>query len=603
MGCLSPSLTTQLIDRDFLGPMFYLWRTIIPVGMILSASNTHFRSMTSFENVYLGSSKEVLMKTTWLVVVSLILGIAPGSISHAARGEIKLIGAPEGARNRTRMPVDVVGDVIIVGVHDVDVNNIPGAGRIYTRNRKKWEQGAELIAHDRNLDQAKPGQSGFGFAVSISGRPGRTSADYAIIGAPGDDGAAQNAGAAYIYAFNGKDWKQEAKLTAGDAEAGDAFGFVVSVNGTTAVVGAPKADIGAAKNAGAGYVFLRDANRWKQHAKLIPKDLARSDALGEAVDIQEDTVIVGAPGHTHGGVRFAGAVYVFVRDRDAWREQAKLTADDAAPSDRFGVSVDIEGDTVIVGSLLHDADGKKDAGAAYIFVHNGTTWTQQAKLIAPGKKKGDHFGAGVATTGKIAVVGAPLREEGGLGAGAAYSFVNVDGVWKNAKMVVPDDAAANLVFGSTIAISGDTIVVASGAAPEVAAGFGNGTAAYVYSGEEHFGTPPFAVDPFGLKIERLGQVKRTALFQNFPNPFNPETWLPYRLATESPVTLCIYNIRGQLVRALDLGAQKAGDYRNRETAAYWDGRDIAGEMVSSGAYFYTLQAGTFQSTRRMLILK
>ncbi len=545
----------------------------------------------------------MLMKTSWFILISLILGIATGTVGHAAEGEIKLIGAPEGARNRTRMPVDVTGDVIIVGVHDVDVNNLPGAGRIFTRNRKKWEQGADLVANDRNIDQAKPGQSGFGFAVSISGRIGRTTADYAIIGAPGDDGAAKDAGAAYIYAFSGKNWKQEGKLTAADAAAGDAFGFVVSVDGTTAVVGAPKSDVGAAKNTGAAFVFVRDANRWKQHAKLIPKDLARSDALGEAVDIQKDTVIIGAPGHTHGGVRFAGAVFVFERDGDTWREQAKLTAEDAAASDRFGVSVGIEGDTVIVGSLLNDAGGTKDAGAAYIFVRNGITWTQQAKLIAPGKKKGDHFGAGVATTGKIAVVGAPLREENGLGTGAAYSFVNVDGVWKNAKRVVPDDAAANLVFGSTIAISGDTIVVASGAAPEVAAGFGNGTAAYVYSGAEHFGTPPFAVEPFGLKIETLGQVKRTALYQNFPNPFNPETWFPYRLAAETPVTFGIYNVQGQLMRELNLGAQAAGNYLTREAAAYWDGRDEYGEMVSSGVYFYTLQAGAFQATRQMLIMK
>ena len=542
------------------------------------------------------------MKTYWFIVVTLILGIAAGTTIHAADGEIKLIGAPEGKRNRTRMPVDVTGDVIIVGVHDVDVNNIPGAGRIYTLNRKKWEQGGELIAHDRNLDQAKPGQSGFGFAVSISGRAGRTHADYAIIGAPGDDGAAQNAGAAYIYAFNGKEWNQEVKLTAADAAAGDAFGFVVSVDGTTAVVGAPKSDVGAAKNTGAAFVFVRDANRWKQHAKLIPKDLARSDALGEAVDIQEDTVIVGAPGHTHGGVRFAGAVFVFEREGDSWNEQAKLTAEDAAASDRFGVTVDIEGDIVIVGSLLHDAGRKKDAGAAYVFARNGISWTQQAKLIAPGKKKGDHFGAGVATTGKIAVVGAPRREEGGLGAGAAYSFVNIDGAWKNAATVVPENAGPNLVFGSTIAISGDTVVIAGGAAPEAGAGFGNGTAAYVYSGEEHFGTPPFAVEPFGLKIATLGQVKRTALFQNFPNPFNPETWMPYRLAAETPVTLGIYNVQGQLMRELNLGAQAAGNYLSRN-AAYWDGKNDFGEPVASGVYFYTLTAGNFSATRKMLIQK
>ena len=148
-----------------------------------------------------------------------------------------------------------------------------------------------------------------------------------------------------------------------------------------------------------------------------------------------------------------------------------------------------------------------------------------------------------------------------------------------------------------------TVIVTGCDGPEKGVGVGNGIVAYVYSGAEHFNTPPFAVDPFGLKVTTLAHLKRTALYQNFPNPFNPETWLPYYLATDAPVTFSIYNIHGQLVRALDMGAQEAGDYRDREKAAYWDGRDSAGTMVSSGIYFYTLRTGAYQATRRMLILK
>ena len=133
---------------------------------------------------------------------------------------------------------------------------------------------------------------------------------------------------------------------------------------------------------------------------------------------------------------------------------------------------------------------------------------------------------------------------------------------------------------------------------------GHGTAAYVYNSVEDFGTPPFlAVEPFGLRVTALGQVKRTALLQNFPNPFNPETWIPYRLAADAPVMLRIHNVRGQLIRELDLGRNEAGSYLSRQTAAYWDGRDHVGETVSSGIYFYTLHAGPFEATRRMLILK
>ena len=218
-------------------------------------------------------------------------------------------------------------------------------------------------------------------------------------------------------------------------------------------------------------------------------------------------------------------------------------------------------------------------------------------------RKNDHFGASIATTGKIAIIGANLHEENALASGAAYSFVNVDGVWEEREKVVPEDAGLNTRFGTWVAMSGNTVVASAGAAPHKVAGRSTGTAAYVYSSVEDFGTPPYSVRPFGLDVTTLGEVKRARLYQNFPNPFNPETWLPYRLATEAPVTFRIYNVRGQLTRKLNLGAQAAGNYLSRDAAAYWDGRDEYGEMVSSGIYFYTLEAGAFQATRRMFILK
>ena len=97
--------------------------------------------------------------------------------------------------------------------------------------------------------------------------------------------------------------------------------------------------------------------------------------------------------------------------------------------------------------------------------------------------------------------------------------------------------------------------------------------------------------------------EETALLRNYPNPFNPETWIPYQLAESAAVTLTIYDINGQLVRRLAVGHQAAGMYRSRSRAAYWDGRNQLGESVASGLYFYTLTAREFTATRRMLILK
>ena len=95
----------------------------------------------------------------------------------------------------------------------------------------------------------------------------------------------------------------------------------------------------------------------------------------------------------------------------------------------------------------------------------------------------------------------------------------------------------------------------------------------------------------------------TALLHNYPNPFNPETWIPYQLAKSAEVTLTIYDMKGEMVRRLAVGHQAAGMYKNRSRAVYWDGRNQLGESVASGLYFYTLTAGKFTGTRRMLILK
>jgi hypothetical protein len=97
--------------------------------------------------------------------------------------------------------------------------------------------------------------------------------------------------------------------------------------------------------------------------------------------------------------------------------------------------------------------------------------------------------------------------------------------------------------------------------------------------------------------------KESRLLQNFPNPFNPETWIPYQLASSAPVRIYIYNIHGELVRELNVGKQEGGYYITKEQSAYWDGRNSSGEKVASGVYFYRMEAGEFRSTRKMVIMK
>ena len=112
-----------------------------------------------------------------------------------------------------------------------------------------------------------------------------------------------------------------------------------------------------------------------------------------------------------------------------------------------------------------------------------------------------------------------------------------------------------------------------------------------------------AVVNMAPSLAAVEKPDETALLENYPNPFNPETWIPYQLASDTDVQISIYDINGALVRQLDLGYQRAGYYTNRSRAAYWDGRNGYGERVASGIYFYTLTANDFSSTRKMLIGK
>jgi DNA-binding beta-propeller fold protein YncE len=112
-----------------------------------------------------------------------------------------------------------------------------------------------------------------------------------------------------------------------------------------------------------------------------------------------------------------------------------------------------------------------------------------------------------------------------------------------------------------------------------------------------------AVETEGKLPVTWADVKQTQLFQNYPNPFNPDTWIPYALAKQCQVKLKIQSATGELIRTLDLGSKTAGLYLSKEKAIHWDGKNGAGERVSSGVYFYTIQAGEYAATKKMVIAK
>ena len=296
----------------------------------------------------------------------------------------------------------------------------------------------------------------FGISVAVSG-------DTAVVGADHDDDVCPsdpncNSGSAYVFVRSGSTWSQQAKLTGSDGAAGDLFGLSVAVSGDTVVFGAAWND-DAGPYSGSAYVFVRSGTSWSQQAKLTASDSAASDFFGISVSISGGTVVIGAEGDDDKGIS-SGSAYVFMRGGSSWSEQAKLTASDGAADDRFGHSVAIIGDTVVVGAFLDDDKGSS-SGSAYVFVRSGSSWSEQAKLTASDGVKFDLFGNSVAINGDTVVVGAFTDDDQGSDSGSAYVFVRSGTSWSQQAKLTASDAAPGDVFGLSVAISGDTVVVGS----------------------------------------------------------------------------------------------------------------------------------------------
>jgi hypothetical protein len=289
----------------------------------------------------------------------------------------------------------------------------------------------------------------FGWSVAISG-------DYVIVGAFDEDTGDTGAGAAYIFKRDGTSWTEQAKIQANDTGSYDQFGYSVSISEDYAIVGSRREDTGYS-DAGAAYIFKRDGTSWTQQAKIQASDKESNDRFGHSVAISGDYVIVGADGEDT-GQSDAGAAYIFKRDGTSWTQQAKIQANDTGSYAQFGYSVAISGDYVIV-SATGDDTGAPNAGAAYIFKRDGTSWTQQAKIQASVIGDNDAFGYSVSISGDYAIVGTPWVKSDGSSVGAAYVFKRDGTSWTEQLVIQASDKESNDRFGHSVAISEKYVIV------------------------------------------------------------------------------------------------------------------------------------------------
>lgn len=359
--------------------------------------------------------------------------------------QAKLIPSDGAANDDFGHEVSLSGAYLLISAtsDDTTAGNEAGSAYVFVRSGSTWSQQAKLTASD-----AAPSDY-FGSSVSLDG-------ETAVVGARLDDDRGNGSGSAYVFMRSGSTWSQQAKLTASDGTAGDALGVSVSLRGDDLLIGADQDGVNGS-NSGSAYVFTRSNGIWTQQAKLLPSDGSSTTLFGSAVSIDGDTALVGAPWQSSQ----TGSAYVFTRSGGTWQQQAKLTASDKAASSYFGTSVALAGDMAFVGAAYTSTVGSGPAGGAYVFLRSGGGWSQSAKLSLTGDSAaGDAFGASVAIQGNRAVIGASNdNTAAGADAGSAYVLTRSGTIWTTEARLHAGDGTAQDSFGNSVSLDDDTIVV------------------------------------------------------------------------------------------------------------------------------------------------
>lgn len=295
--------------------------------------------------------------------------------------------------------VAIDGKVAVAGAPaDSEGGLVSGSASVFVRNAGgAWSHRVKLTASDAGtLDE-------FGRSVDVSGKR-------VVVGAPGND-----EGAVYVYVRSGGTWVEEQKITRAGGVDGDDFGTDVAIDGNRLVVGAP----GVGLDAGAAYVYRRTGSTWNLEGTLTASNADTGDGLGDALAIDGTTVAAGVRGAGSGG-----RAYVFARSGGAWSQQAELDNTEAELLDAFGASIDVDGDSVVVGAPGDDNGLAVNQGEAVLFTRTGTSWAQEgAVLRGSGALLGGLVGTDVALDAGTIIAGSPTES---LTAGSIYIFA--DGV-------------------------------------------------------------------------------------------------------------------------------------------------------------------------------
>jgi hypothetical protein len=298
--------------------------------------------------------------------------------------------------------VAIQGNTVFVGARFAEVGDLAAAGAVYVYRKDMDEWTLE-----QKITSPEPeNEDNFGRALAVQG-------DVLVVTARKENLGANDVGAAYVYLRQDGAWAHATTLTADDATPGGYFGQSVAVQGDLIAVGARNADPNAA---GAVYVFEGSLDDWTEVQKIAPFDGEADDQFGFAVDLQGSTLAVGARRADLPGANNAGAAYVYAREGGVFVLEAQLLADDPGAGAQFGQSIAIAGNTVVVGANRADVGEDQDQGAVYLFRRTGGEWPAAGIITAPDGEAGDEFGYSLDAFGDRLVTGAHTAD----GTGVAY---------------------------------------------------------------------------------------------------------------------------------------------------------------------------------------
>jgi hypothetical protein len=389
-----------------------------------------------------------------ILIVFLAMGVsiasAAADVSAAADEQGKFVEARLAASDPVAgaefgRSVAMDGGLVAVGAGVADAGTVKKAGAVYLfrRQGQKYIPEAKLTAPDATT------AAEFGRVVAIQGNRVFVGARFAQVGTISD------AGAVYVYRNQRGTWKLEQKISSPNAAAADNFGRALAVQGDLLVVTARKEDQ-ALEDAGAAYVFVNKDGEWTYKAKLTAADPTSGAYFGQSVAVEGNLIGIGARNADPNG---AGAVYVFRKAGNGWKQIAKVTPSDGLKDDHYGFSLAISGDVMTVGSRRADPSGAKDAGAAYVYSLKGDSVNLVTRLTASDAVTGDEFGQSVAMAGDVIAVGA-WRDDTGSNAnqGAVYLFRRAGGKWVQTSKITASDGKAGDEFGYSLAASGNRMV-------------------------------------------------------------------------------------------------------------------------------------------------